>query len=171
MEFYIRSYLRTAPLNHTYQLVEMIAKFRQSLLLLNNIEKSLDLKDAKFELDYYIDKGYPIYIAISKNEDVIGYIVIKEVDELVWAESLYVDSEWRRKGVAGELFDKAVMISNNYVQETVYVWVHPNNHKMIQFLAKRGYDVLNLIEVRKQRSDEDIQTFLKVGNNSFRYQL
>lgn len=28
-------------------------------------------------------------------------------------------------------------------------YVHPNNHRMIEFLRKRGYTVLNLTEIRK----------------------
>jgi hypothetical protein len=34
--------------------------------------------------------------------------------------------------------------------DTLYNWVLPNNYRSIPFLKKHGYDVLNLIEVRKR---------------------
>ncbi len=40
---------------------------------------------------------------------------------------------------------------------------------MIQFLANNGYDVLNLIEIRKLYNKEKIDSSINVGENSFKY--
>jgi RIO-like serine/threonine protein kinase len=53
--------------------------------------------------------------------------------------------------------------------DTVYNWLHPNNEMSISFLKKRGYDVLNLIEIRKRREDEKITQKIKVGKYEFNY--
>ena len=51
----------------------------------------------------------------------------------------------------------------------VYNNVHPNNHPIIAFLAKQGYDVLNLIEIRKAHPNESPRPGFIVGEQSFRY--
>ncbi len=45
----------------------------------------------------------------------------------------------------------------------------PNNDASILMLKKRGYDVLNLIEIRRKLSDEKLTTSIKVGNHDFKY--
>jgi hypothetical protein len=50
-----------------------------------------------------------------------------------------------------------------------YNWVHPNNQPIIQFLGRRGYNVLNLIELRQPRSGEKRQNPIQVGDNKFLY--
>lgn len=67
----------------------------------------------------------------------------------MWVESIFVKAEYRRHGVATALHSKAEEIAASNGDDTVYNYVHPNNHCMIEFLRKRGYTVLNLIELRK----------------------
>ncbi|MGI6239888.1 MAG: GNAT family N-acetyltransferase, partial [Christensenellales bacterium] len=57
----------------------------------------------------------------------------------------------------------------SYGEDTLYHFVHPNNHGMIRFLARRGYDVLNLIEIRKRLPGEDRGAPITVGEHTFRY--
>jgi len=40
---------------------------------------------------------------------------------------------------------------------------------MIKFLEKQGYDVLNLIEIRKKRKNEEIKSKVKVNEHEFNY--
>ncbi len=88
---------------HSYQeaSIRLIAKFRVSLRALKGCETEEDLKSAEEELEFYLGKKYPILLALGSNEDVLGYIVIKIEDEIVWAESLYVSESSRQKGIGG----------------------------------------------------------------------
>ena len=52
---------------------------------------------------------------------------------------------------------------------TDYSYVHPNNHRMIEFLRKRGYTVLNLIEICKPYKDEKLMQTIVVGEHEFDY--
>ena len=56
-----------------------------------------------------------------------------------------------------------------YGEETVYNYVHPNNHRMIGFLRKRGYTVLNLVEIRKPYQGEKLTQTITVGEHEFDY--
>ena len=90
-------------------------------------------------------------------------------EDIVWAESLYVLSEYRRRGIASLLFNKAEKLAEKLGGDTVYNWIHPNNDKIIKFLKKRGYDVLNLIEIRKPRQGEINNQKIKVDKHEFNY--
>jgi len=54
---------------------------------------------------------------------------------------------------------------------TVFNWVHPNNDKMIKFLSKMGYNVLNLIEIRKPWKNEILTQKIRVENHDYNYKL
>jgi len=98
-----------------------------------------------------------------------GYLVCRIDAPVVWAESLFVDPSVRRRGVASALYQAAEELARSYGQHTLYNCVHPNNDAMIAFLAKRGYDVLNLIEIRKKRPDEAVREKITVRNNEFNF--
>jgi len=67
------------------------------------------------------------------------------------------------------LYQAAEELAHSYDQPMLYNYVHPNNNAMITFLAKRGYDVLNLIEIRKKRPGELTSEKINVRNNIFNY--
>ena len=56
-----------------------------------------------------------------------------------------------------------------FLSAPVYNYVHPNNHHMIDFLRKRGYTVLNLIEIRKPYQGEQLSQTIQVGERKFDY--
>ena len=145
----------------------LIANFRVTLKGFKGEITKPDIDEAKEELSYYLEKGYPLYLAIM-DDKVVGYILLR-VDGVVWVEHIYVLDEYRRKGIASKLFLKAEEYSNNLHEETLFNYVHPNNDVMISFLKSKGYEVLNLIEIRKPYKGEKTSTKIKVGNNEFDY--
>ncbi len=150
-------------------IVPLIANFRVELFSFKGKEVQKNLEYARNEFSDYLDKGYPVYVAECDNSSLIGYIVCKVEGNVVWAESLYVSEKYRRQGVASALYIKAEELSRSIGGETVYNWVHPNNKKIISFLEKRGYNVLNLIEIRKSRDEEMPLNTISVGSHKFKY--
>ena len=148
---------------------KLIAYFREELSNLKGIRKEPDIGKAKEEIQDYINCKYPIFVAKNKDNLLIGYIICKVESEVVWAESLYVLPEYRRSGIASLLFNEAEKLAQKYGNDTVYNWVHPNNHSMIMFLDKKGYDVLNLIEIRKSWKGEINTRKIKVDDHEFKY--
>ena len=145
----------------------LLANFRVTLRKFKNEITEPDVEDAKDELKYYLEKKYPLYLAI-KDDKVVGYILLR-VDGVVWVEHIYILEEYRRQGIASMLYQKGEEYSKNFCDETLFNYVHPNNDVMISFLRKNGYDVLNLIEIRKPFKGEKTTTKIKIGNNEFDY--
>ena len=150
------------------ELVQLIIGFRNSLASLKSQETKCSPDDAKDELNSYISKGFPIYMAVD-SEKIVGYIVCRIDSDVVWAESLYVIPEYRRTGVGSKLYLQAEELANEYGNETLFNWIHPNNETIVQFLKKQGYNVLNLIELRKPWSGEKPTRKIQVGKNEFDY--
>jgi ribosomal protein S18 acetylase RimI-like enzyme len=161
--------VRSALDSDDKQLVPLIAAFRVELAALKQRKIDADLNAASAELADYRAKGFRLAVAESDEGRLIGFIACRIDGDVVWAESLYVVPEFRRKGVASKLYEYAEAIAEELGSDTVYNWVHPNNAAIIAFLRKRGYDVLNLIEIRRQYTGEHISGEVMVGSERFRY--
>ena len=149
-------------------LAEMVAFFRVELRSYKGIVSRPDVDAAREEMEEYLAAGFPVFAAIVDGE-YAGYVVCRVDSEVVWVESIFVKDEYRRQGIASALHSKAEEIAAFYGDDTVYNYVHPNNHRMIAFLRKRGYTVLNLIEIRKPYQGEQPTQTICVGDHEFDY--
>ena len=149
-------------------LAEMVALFRVELRSYKGIISKPNIDAAREEMEEYLSAGFPVFTAVI-DDQYTGYVVCRVDDEVVWVESIFVKEEHRRHGVATALHSKAEEIAAFYGEETVYNYVHPNNHRMIAFLRKRGYTVLNLIEIRKPYNGEQPTQKICVGDHEFNY--
>lgn len=150
------------------QMIQLIADMRVLLAGFRSIEAERNIESAREELDEYLKKGYPIYVH-EKDERILGYLVCRVDDDVVWAESVYVLPDSRRLGVGSALYDEAERLAREKGSETVYNWVHPNNQISLEFLKSRGYTVLNLIEIRRPYDGESLTKRIPVGLNEFDY--
>ena len=149
-------------------LSQMVALFRVELRSYKGITSKPNLDAGREELEEYLAAGFPVYAALQDG-DYAGYAVCRVDGGVVWVESLFVREEFRRRGVATALHQKAEELAASYGEDTVYNYVHPNNHRMIEFLRKRGYTVLNLIEIRKPYKGETPTQTIPVGEHEFDY--
>ena len=149
-------------------LAEMVALFRVELRSYKGITSKPNIEAGREEMEEYLAAGFPVFAATVDGE-YAGYVVCRVDSEVVWVESIFVKEEYRRHGVATALHSKAEKIAASYGEETVYNYVHPNNHRMIDFLRKRGYTVLNLIEIRKPYKGEKLTQKVCVGEHKFDY--
>lgn len=149
-------------------LAEMVALFRVELRSYKGIVSTPNIEAGREEMEEYLSAKFPVYATLV-NDDYAGYVVCRVDSDVVWVESIFVKKEYRRHGVATALHSKAEEIAASYGNDTVYNYVHPNNHRMIEFLRKRGYTVLNLIEIRKPYKDEKLTQTISVGEHEFDY--
>ena len=150
------------------EIAEMVARFRVELRSYKGIESKPNLEAGREEMGEYLSAGFPVFAAVVDGK-YAGYVVCRVDSEVVWVESIFVKEEYRRQGVASALHNKAEEIAASYGEETVYNYVHPNNHRMIAFLRSRGYTVLNLIEIRKPYRNEKLTQTIQVGEHEFDY--
>ena len=150
------------------ELAEMVALFRVELHSYKGIVSKPNIEAGREETEGYLSANFPVFAAFV-NDEYAGYVVCRIDSEVVWVESIFVKEEYRRQGVATALHSKAEEIAASYGNDTVYNYVHPNNYRMIEFLKKRGYPVLNLIEIRKPYKDEKLTQTIVVGEHEFDY--
>ena len=161
--------IREVKLNdNNGELAEMVALFRVELRSYKGIVSTPNLEAGKEEMEEYLLAEFPVFVALV-DEDYAGYMVCRIQEDVVWVESIFVKEKYRRLGVATALHDKAEKLAETYGNETVYNYVHPNNHRMIEFLRKRGYTVINLIEIRKPYQGEKLTQTITVGDHKFDY--
>ena len=152
----------------TDNLAQMVALFRVELRSYKGIVSKTNIEAGREEMEEYLAAGFPVFAAIMDGE-YAGYVVCRVDSQVVWVESIFVKDEYRRQGIASALHSKAEEIAAFYGDDTVYNYVHPNNHRMIAFLRKRGYTVLNLIEIRKPYQGEQPTQTICVGEHEFDY--
>lgn len=150
------------------EFAEMVAQFRVELRSYKGVVSKPNLEAGREEIEDYLSARFPVFAALVDGE-YAGYLVCRIDGGVVWVESLFVKTDFRRQGVATALHSKAEEISASLGGDTVYNYVHPNNHRMIEFLRKRGYTVLNLIEIRKPHKDETLTRQITVGEHAFDY--
>lgn len=174
------------------QLIDLIAHCRVTLSRFRGRAKALDLEAAAQELKDYQSPRYRLFVAEVDLDDLplsdgdeeskagkepeqgsgrwlVGYLVCRIEDEVVWAESLFVSPMFRRQGIGSALYDRAERLAEEVGGDTVYNWVHPNNDRVIAFLRRRNYTVLNMLEIRRSRPDESPTQRIRVGKNYFEY--
>ncbi len=146
----------------------LVAGFRVALRSCKGVKATPDVKAAKEELLDFFNSGYPVFAAKESGE-LAGYIVCRTDPPCLWVEHLFVRSEYRLRGIASALFEKAEELAKAMGEDTVFNYVHPNNEGMIGFLRSKGYTVLNMIEIRKPYEGENLTAKIKVDGNVFDY--
>lgn len=150
-------------------LAGLIAEFQATMTRFLGRASELDLAAADQEIAGYDNLEYQVFVAINDDGDLTGYITCHFEKGALWTESLYVRPEYRRQGVGSALFKAVELFALEQGEETVYHRVHPNNDRMINFLRKQGYDVLNMIEIRKSQRNEHDLPQIKLGLDTFHY--
>lgn len=146
----------------------MAAAFRVQLKSFKSIEAQPDIEEGKDEIIDFLKSGFPVY-AVEDGGALVGYIVCRIGKPCLWIEHIFVREDYRRKGVASMLFNKAEEIAASMGEDTVYNFVHPNNENMIRFLRSKGYTVLNMIEIRKPYKGEKPASVIHVETETFDY--
>ena len=150
------------------RIAPLVAAFRTQLKSYKGIESQPNTEAGKDEILEYLESGFPVY-AVEDSGALVGYIVCRIDEPCLWVEHIFVQEDYRRKGVATMLFNKAEEIAASMGEDTVYNFVHPNNENMIQFLRAKGYTVLNMIEIRKPYEGEKLTATIHVEKEAFDY--
>lgn len=132
------------------QFAQLVCEMRNVMNALNHKTKKTTLGEAVQEANDYFTNNRRVF-ALEENKELIGYSVLKIEDKVCWLDWLFVTPAFQRKGIASLLFSHAEAYAEDLGNDQLYIWVHPDNHGMLNFLRKNGYDVLNLIEIKKKK--------------------
>lgn len=150
------------------RLAPLVAEFRVTLNGYRGVASEPDVPASRAEIVEFLDAGMPVF-AVEDGDKLAGYMVCRIDEPCLWVEHLYVRNEYRRRGIATLLFEKAEELAHAMGEDTVFNFVHPNNRGMIDFLRAKGYTVLNMIEIRKPYKGERLTTTIPVGDAVFDY--
>ena len=92
------------------KLAPLAAAFRTQLKSYKGIQSQPNIDAGKEELLEFLESGFPVY-AVEERGVYVGYIVCRIDDPCLWVEQLYVRDDYRRKGIATTLFNKAEEIA------------------------------------------------------------
>ncbi len=159
---------RPAKSSDEEALSRLIGNFHEEIARLKGSWDLFSRDEAKKELkDELSQERFIVYVA--EDETLCGYAVFKDEDRTVWIEQLYVEPAFRRQGIARQFLAVGEALAETRGQETLYFWVHPDNTAMLLFLKANGYDVLNLIEVRRRRERETCTDEVDIFGTTLRY--
>ncbi|HGJ65655.1 TPA: GNAT family N-acetyltransferase [bacterium] len=150
----------------TNELIQLVFNFR---LLLNKLNKSTQentFDEAIEETNGYFTVNKQVY-SMSLDSRIIGFSVLKIEDTVCWLDYIFIDQEYRNKGYASQLFDYTENVAKIIGSDQLYIWVHPDNNQMLKFLKKKGYNTLNLIEIKKFKENKSIS--IPILENNFQY--
>ncbi|MBQ8654076.1 MAG: GNAT family N-acetyltransferase [Clostridia bacterium] len=153
---------------HLDMVAPLVAAFRITLKGYKGIVSRPDVPAGREELAEYLATSFPVFAAMVDGT-CAGYVVCRVDEPCVWVESIYTDPAFRRRQIGTALLREAEKVAASFGEETVFNYVHPNNHGMIAFLRRHGYTVLNLIEIRKPYQDEKLSHVIRVGEHEFDY--
>ena len=148
------------------EFLQLVFEMKIIMSRLNGSEKIVMMSEAVREAEGYFTENREIFV-YKINNKMVGYSVLKTEDQVIWLDWLYIDPDYHGKGIASKLIDHAEEFTMKLGNDQLYIWVHPDNHRMLKFLKKKGYDVINLIEVKKNKNN--YQSKIQILGNEFRY--
>jgi len=147
-------------------LTKLVYDFRQVLIGLNKSYRDYKIDDAVIEAAGYFTPNRTVF-GLFKEDDLIGFSVLKEEDSIYWLDWICIVPEFRGYNNASQLFDFSENYAKSKGNEQLYIWIHPDNLAMAKFLKKKGYNILNLIEVKKVKEITD--TNISIMGNEYYY--
>ncbi|USS40189.1 GNAT family N-acetyltransferase [Thermococcus aggregans] len=101
----------------------------------------------KKEAENYFKRGDMVFLAVEEGKST-GFIRVSSREGCFWIEELFVRPEFRGRGIGRALVERAEEEVRKH-DDTLYLFVLPQDKDAIAFWKKLGYDVINTIELVK----------------------
>jgi len=98
------------------------------------------------EAEAYFKQGDLIFLAYGREP--AGFIRLSSREGCFWVEELFVRPEFRGKGIGRALVERAEEEVRKY-DDSLYLFVLPQDKDAIAFWKRLGYDMINTVELVK----------------------
>ena len=104
-------------------------------------------EDERNKIDEYVitslNETIKDYYNIIINDKIIGSVCIKELENAKLLDEIYLEKEFRNKGIGTDIIRK--IIENN---KNVYLWVYKKNKKAVLLYKRLGFTIEEETESR-----------------------
>ena len=104
-------------------------------------------EDERNKIDEYVinslNETIKDYYNIIINDKIIGSVCIKELENARLLDEIYLEKEFRNKGIGTDIIRK--IIENN---KNVYLWVYKKNKKAVLLYKRLGFTIEEETESR-----------------------
>ena len=91
------------------------------------------------------------------NKEIVGFCRIELHEGAYFLRELGVTEKWRIRGVGTELLRAAEEYIKGMGETNLYLSVVPRNIDAVRFFVRRGYDIINTMELRTKVPEEKVQ--------------
>ncbi len=88
---------------------------------------------------------------------IVGFCRIEMHEGAYFLREIGVTENWRIRGVGTALLRAAEAYIKSAGETNLYLSVVPRNIDAVRFFVRRGYDIINTMELRTQVSEEKVQ--------------
>lgn len=92
-----------------------------------------------------------------ENGDIIGFCRIELHEGAYFLRELGVTPSWRIRGVGTALLRRAEEYIKTTEQTNLYLSIVPRNIDALRFFVRRGYDLINTVELRTKTTEDRVQ--------------
>lgn len=143
--------------------------FHSSLIEDTTIDKE-DFQIEEETLNEWLKEPSKLYIIFSDDLAVGFFRLSYKGSNVVWIEDIFVDSQYRNKGIATKAIKIAEsIIKSNSQYTSICIDVVPRNVVALKLYNKLGYDTLSLITVRKELYENKRDLKLDFNGIDFNY--
>lgn len=118
--------------------IERIKRYK----LENIFEYAKDLEQTEIEkINNYVNKNIPNQIGKYKdiiiNDNIVGSILLTEIDNGVLLDEIFIEKQYRNKGIGGTVIKEIITNINN----NLYLWVYKDNIGAIKLYNRLGFAI------------------------------
>lgn len=118
------------------------AKLNTILTYATNLTEKEKLKINNY-VDINVVKDLKEYKIIAINDKKVGCLLVKNIDNGVMIDEIYIDKEYRSLGIGTNIIKNILDINKN-----VYLWVYKDNEKAVSLYKRLGFIVVDETESR-----------------------
>ncbi len=106
-------------------------------------------------------------LVYAETDRVIGFVRLRQEGDVYWIEDIGVDQTERGQGHGRAMLAALEAYVQERGQDSLFVFVLPENRKAIEFYVANGYNILNMIELRKDLAEASPATAVTATGRNF----